>query len=287
MKALIIISLVGLALSSAPVLSEEEQEVMPLSAIDFINSVQSQWKASKSWVGSMTRGQARGYASSERLPYIEDQLFEQVESKQRSFPWNFDARNAWPGCTIPILDQGQCGSCWAFAAIGALSDRICIASLGATQVVLSPQYLVSCDSNNYGCDGGYLGKAWNFMRQGVPTNTCVSYKAVDGTCPTTCDDGSALEKYKVGRTMAYKGPKAIMAAIISGGPVETGFDVYEDFMSYSTGIYAHTVGGLLGGHAVKIVGWGKTQGVDYWICANSWGTSWGMQGFFNIQFGQC
>ena len=72
-----------------------------------------------------------------------------------------------------------------------------------------------------------------------------------------------------------------------GGSVETGFSVYEDFFSYSSGIYVHTYGGYAGGHAVKIIGWGTQDGTSYWICANSWGTGWGMNGFFNIAFNQC
>lgn len=69
--------------------------------------------------------------------------------------------------------------------------------------------------------------------------------------------------------------------------METGFTVYEDFMNYQSGIYSHTTGNQLGGHAVKIVGWGleKSSGTSYWIVANSWGTSWGMKGFFNIKQG--
>ena len=61
--------------------------------------------------------------------------------------------------------------------------------------------------------------------------------------------------------------------------METGFTVYADFMSYSGGIYEHVTGGVRGGHAVKIVGWGVEGGINYWICANSWGTSWGDGGY--------
>ena len=69
--------------------------------------------------------------------------------------------------------------------------------------------------------------------------------------------------------------------------METGFTVYADFMSYSGGIYEHVTGGVRGGHAVKIVGWGVEGGINYWICANSWGTSWGEEGFFRIKMGEC
>jgi len=69
--------------------------------------------------------------------------------------------------------------------------------------------------------------------------------------------------------------------------METSFNVYSDFMNYKSGIYKHTSGTLEGGHAVKILGWGVEGGVNYWICANSWGTSWGEKGFFRIAYGQC
>lgn len=58
-------------------------------------------------------------------------------------------------------------------------------------------------------------------------------------------------------------------------------------MSYESGVYSHTEGGFLGGHAVKIVGWGVENGTSYWIAANSWGTTWGEDGFFRIQEGEC
>lgn len=58
-------------------------------------------------------------------------------------------------------------------------------------------------------------------------------------------------------------------------------------MSYAGGIYYHVTGGLRGGHAVKVVGWGTENGMDYWICANSWKESWGEAGFFRIKVGEC
>jgi len=64
--------------------------------------------------------------------------------------------------------------------------------------------------------------------------------------------------------------------------METGFVVYSDFMNYKGGIYHYTSGVMQGGHAVKIVGWGIEHGIDYWICANSWGSKWGENGYFRI-----
>jgi len=71
--------------------------------------------------------------------------------------------------------------------------------------------------------------------------------------------------------------------VYTNGPIQTGFTVYQDFMSYQSGVYRHTSGSQLGGHAVKIVGWGS----DYWIVANSWGTGWGLNGFFWFGMNQC
>ena len=69
--------------------------------------------------------------------------------------------------------------------------------------------------------------------------------------------------------------------------METRFDVYADFMSYKGGIYQHVSGSRQGGHAIKIIGYGKEGNVEYWICANSWGPAWGESGYFRIAFGQC
>lgn len=69
------------------------------------------------------------------------------------------------------------------------------------------------------------------------------------------------------------------------GPVEASFTVYTDFLTYKSGVYYHTSGSSLGGHAVKIVGWGVDAGVPYWHVANSWNEDWGDRGFFKIRRG--
>jgi len=71
--------------------------------------------------------------------------------------------------------------------------------------------------------------------------------------------------------------------------MEAAFTVYNDFMSYSSGVYYHKTGGVLGGHAIKVLGWGHdaASGLDYWLCANSWNTSWGEKGYFKIKWNDC
>jgi cathepsin B len=70
------------------------------------------------------------------------------------------------------------------------------------------------------------------------------------------------------------------------GPVEGAFTVYADFPTYKSGVYKHVSGGQLGGHAIKISGWGVENGVKYWLCVNSWNEDWGFQGTFKILRGE-
>jgi cathepsin B len=65
---------------------------------------------------------------------------------------------------------------------------------------------------------------------------------------------------------------------MTNGPVEAAFTVYEDFLAYKTGVYTHTSGQALGGHAIRILGWGVENGTPFWEVANSWNEDWGNQG---------
>ena len=77
----------------------------------------------------------------------------------------------------------------------------------------------------------------------------------------------------------------IMEEIQSNGPVEAAFTVYSDFPNYKSGVYEHTHGSALGGHAIRIIGWGVEDGTKYWLVANSWNEGWGDQGLFKIKRG--
>ncbi|EER04924.1 cathepsin b, putative, partial [Perkinsus marinus ATCC 50983] len=76
-------------------------------------------------------------------------------------------------------------------------------------------------------------------------------------------------------------------AIRTDGPVSASFIVYEDFLAYRSGVYKHTSGKELGGHAVKIIGWGEETGQAYWLVVNSWNEDWGDNGLFKIALGNC
>ena len=206
-------------------------------------------------------------------------------------PESFDAREQWPECKQEIRDQASCGSCWAFSAVEALAWRFCVATEGKTNVVLSAQDPVACDENNFGCDGGYLDYVWEYLEKtGAVTESCYPYESGSGVvppCRDECDDGEDWVKYKSTAYKEYTSPDAIKDTLQSSGPVQTGFTVYSDFMQYESGIYKHVSGGLLGYHAVVIVGWGVEDGTKYWIAQNSWAADWGEQGYFRIAEGEC
>ena len=114
------------------------------------------------------------------------------------------------------------------------------------------------------------------------------------SCPTECDAGakapysdfgSARFKFS-GTVKSYWSNEAnIRAGIFAGGPVEAAFTVYQDFENYVGGIYTQTSNTQLGGHAIRIVGWGEEGGVKYWKVANSWNPMWGEKGYFRIRRG--
>eukprot|EP00817_Percolomonadidae_sp_ATCC50343_P000771 CAMPEP_0117421938 /NCGR_PEP_ID=MMETSP0758-20121206/2888_1 /TAXON_ID=63605 /ORGANISM="Percolomonas cosmopolitus, Strain AE-1 (ATCC 50343)" /LENGTH=310 /DNA_ID=CAMNT_0005204279 /DNA_START=10 /DNA_END=942 /DNA_ORIENTATION=+ len=211
-----------------------------------------------------------------------------------NLPDSFDSKKQWPNCAHAIRNQARCGSCWAFSAAEVLSDRLCIATNGNTNIVLSPQDLVSCDKSNYGCQGGYLDKTWQYLEStGIVSDKCMPYTAgngfvascPNGQCPTSSESWTK-HKAKSGSTVHFGSASSMQQDIQAHGPIQVGFRVYQDFFNYKSGVYTHQSGGLAGGHAVKVDGWGvDNNGTPYWIVANSWGTTWGQQGYFWIKRG--
>lgn len=246
-----------------------------------------------------------------------DDMVKEVEAIN-DLPENFDLREAYPQCEAlkEIRDQANCGSCWAFGAAEVMSDRICIASKGNLQTRVSTQNLVTCCSScGFGCNGGYPSSAFSFWSRGIPTgglygdkSTCQPYflppcdhhveEGKYGPCPATtktpkcvktCIDGypKPLEEDKsYGSSYSVRGEKQIMTEIYTKGSMEAAFTVYEDFLLYKTGVYQHIQGSYLGGHAIKVIGWGVENGTKYWLCVNSWNESWGDNGLFKILRGK-
>jgi len=196
----------------------------------------------------------------------------------------------WAGanCDHGVRNQGQCGSCWAFATTGMLSDRCCLQ--GHDHGWLAPQDLVSCDKKSHGCNGGWCTWALDYVMsvKGMVLEACYPYKAQTLSCPSKCADGSAQVRY-CNCVGGYK-IVASVAAIKTGlatGPVTLAFEVCRSFMSYSSGIYKCDCGSsILGLHAVLGVGYSDSPAAHYHV-RNSWGTSWGLAGYFDIDPSSC
>jgi len=152
--------------------------------------------------------------------------------------------------------------------------------------------MVACDNGDMGCNGGWLWSAWDYLESpGIVTDTCLPYTSGtgdEGRCIKQCATGGAFTKYKCkkGSVVEATTPSQIKSNIYKMGPMETAFQVYEDFLQYKGGIYQYTSGNFAGGHAVKIVGWGVENGINYWTLANSWGSAWGESGYFRVAFGE-
>jgi len=231
----------------------------------------------------------------ESLPQKQHFVAPQRSSSRLVIPDSFDARKYWPKCdTIKqIRDQGYCGSCWAFGAAESFGDRYCITT--GESITFSPQYLVDCFDDNDGCNGGYPDLVWfDLMKNGIVSDECKPYAGEDEKCTDTCDDHSRMKKYFAKNAYSpyvafdiNETVRLIQEEIMTNGPVEAAFYVFDDFMGYAGGVYQRRSIDLDGGHAIKIIGWGVDDSTKtpYWLVANSWGEDWGEKGFFRIRRG--
>jgi cathepsin B len=106
-------------------------------------------------------------------------------------------------------------------------------------------------------------------------------------CTNTCSDSNYGGQYSTDKIMAkshysVKGIENMQRELMEKGTLSVALQVYEDFEAYTGGVYQHTTGKYLGGHAVKMIGWGVDNGTPYWLCVNSWNYGWGEQGLFRI-----
>ncbi|KAJ8321807.1 hypothetical protein KUTeg_000278 [Tegillarca granosa] len=261
MKLLAVLCVLGVA--SASVLPHHE----PFSdeMIDYINNLGTTWKAGHNFKFIKNKEDRLSYVK--RLcGVLEDkygvfQLPEKDITPLKDLPTNFDSRTQWANCPSlkEVRDQGDCGSCWAFGAVEALTDHATVdfqEPLGHGSEWRGCQpYLIEA------CDHHVVGKL----------QPCPKKIAKTPRCSKKCEDGYTSSAYSV------RSEEKIMTEIMTNGPVEAAFTVYADFPQYKSGVYEHKTGQALGGHAVKIIGWGEDNGVKFWTVANSWNADWGNQ----------
>ena len=198
-------------------------------------------------------------------------------------PSSIDWRNK--NAVTSVKDQGQCGSCWTFSSTGAVEGAWAIAT--GKLVDLSEQELVDCATGisygSHGCNGGQMEGAFKFIiENGQCSDSSYSYTSgvtkTGGTCQkcspvahiTSCSDVKPNDQIS-------------LKAAVAQQPVAVAIEAdTRYFQSYSSGILTSSSCGTNLDHGVLIVGYGTENGQDYWNIKNSWGPSWGMNGYVKI-----
>ncbi|XP_055348612.1 cathepsin B-like isoform X2 [Paramacrobiotus metropolitanus] len=318
MKVLVVLVVLAVACSGALARRKAVKKLphhQPFSAdlISYINELNTTWRAGRSYMDHLPLHQVKRMCGT-ILGGPRPPVMLHAKNGYKDLPKDFDARTQWPNCpTIQeVRDQGACGSCWAFGAVEAMSDRYCIHS-NLQEHVSAQDLLTCCDECGFGCDGGFPGSAWDYWvsdglvsggnynsNQGCRPYTIQSCEhhingslppcgptqdtpSCDQKCEQSFNDTYKHDKHFGGKSYSVNSdPTQIQMEIFTNGPVEAAFTVYADFLSYKSGVYQHKSGAELGGHAVKILGWGEEDSTPYWLVANSWNPDWGDKGFFKI-----
>lgn len=218
-----------------------------------------------------------------------------VRNHPRSFAGNLPPKLDWrnkdgQNWVSPLLNQANCGSCVAFASVGTMETQMRIASGNPNyNISLSTENLFMCGGAS--CDTGWMptDAAEHLQNVGVVDEACSPYVSgatgKDIACSATKCQDADKRTYKISGytqpTSYFKDVEAVKQAL-QKGPLVTTIMVYEDFMSYGSGIYKHTTGKFLGGHAISIVGYDDAD--QAFIIRNSWGPEWGENGFGRVSY---
>jgi C1A family cysteine protease len=218
---------------------------------------------------------------------VQDRVVMVEETLNVNAPTSIDWTN-YNGASYvtPVKNQGQCGSCWAFSTTGSIESRSAIknSQTGSSIVSLSEQQLVDCSGayGNEGCNGGLMDDAFKYVEAsgGLCTEAAYPYTATDGTCKsTTC--GTKYDPITSYSDVTADSETSLQNAVAEG-PVSIAIEADQSaFQFYSGGILDGLCGTRLD-HGVLAVGYGSESGSDYWKVKNSWGTSWGMEGYVLI-----
>jgi hypothetical protein len=205
--------------------------------------------------------------------------FEAPLNSAVALPASFDWRTS--GLT-DIRNQGSCGSCWAFSTTAVIDDLVKL-KLGVISNA-AEQYLVSCNTQGWSCNGGYFAHSMH-VNPGAVTESEYPYTGTD----SACKPGGLSHSYKLASWAYLPAPSSgipsvadIKNAIYNYGPVSVAVYADSNFQAYRGGVFSSCVNTTSINHAVNLVGWDDEN--QAWIMRNSWGSGWGEQGYMRIKY---
>jgi C1A family cysteine protease len=187
-----------------------------------------------------------------------------------------------------VKNQGQCGSCWAFAATSNIESVWMISkNLTASNFSpLAPQQIVDCSTRDGGCNGGNPASAFKYVISagGLVTEASNPYQAEDQNCAFNPDDVEAsITNYKY--ATKSNNEEEMKTATATVAPLVICVDA-SNWQFYTSGIMKASQCGTSVNHCVQITGYDTSSSTPYWTVRNSWGTDWGEQGFIRLEYGQ-